>query len=81
MRELHEFCDAHEIPYAINESEDARIRKSRDMDRKGVVIARIVHFLKTGTIKPRTIFRKSVVCFSSRRSAPVESDRVFYGEY
>jgi hypothetical protein len=82
MRELHDFCDAHAIPYAIYfESEDGRIRKSRDADRKGIVIDRIVHFLKTGTIKPRTVFAKSVVRFDLKRSAPAETDRVFYGEY
>jgi hypothetical protein len=82
MRELHDFCDAHEIPYAIYfEGENDCIRKSRDTDRKGIVIDRVVHFLKTGVIKPQTVFAKSVVRFESKRSAPLESDRVFYGEY
>ena len=82
MRELHDFCDAHAIPYTIYfESEDGRIRKSRDLDRKGIVIDRVVHFLNTDVIKPRTVFAKSVVFFDSKRSAPAETDRVFYGEY
>jgi hypothetical protein len=82
MRELHDFCDAHAIPYAIYfEGEDGRIRKSHDADRKGIVIDRVVHFLKTGTVKPRTVFAKSVVRFDSKRSAPTQTDRVSYGEY
>jgi hypothetical protein len=82
MRELHDFCDAHAIPYVIYfENEAGRIRKSRDSDRKGIVIDRVVHFLKTGTIKPRTVFAKSIVRFESKRSAPREADRIFYGEH
>lgn len=82
MAELREFCDVHKIPYAIYfEGEDGRIRKSRDADRKGIVIDRVVHFLKTGAIKPRTVFAKSVVRFEPMRSAPTESDRIFYGQY
>ena len=82
MRELHEFCAAHQIPYAIFfEGADGRIRKSRDLDRKGIVIDRVVHFLKTGSIKPRTVFVKSVVRFDAEHSSPVETDRVFYGAY
>ena len=57
MRELHGFCDAHAISYAIYfESEDGRIRKSRDADRKGIVIDRVAHFLETGIIKPADRF-------------------------
>jgi hypothetical protein len=82
MQELREFCAAHQIPYAIYfEGDDGRVRKSRDLDRKGIVIDRVVHFLETGTIKPRTIFARSVVRFAPMSSAPVETDRIFYGQY
>ena len=82
MRELREFCDGHGIPYAIFfESEDGRIRKSRDADRKGIVIDRVLHFLSTGAIKPRTVFAKSVTRLDPMPSAPVEIDRIFYGQY
>jgi hypothetical protein len=82
IRELHDFCDANEIPYAIYfEGDDGRIRKSRDLDRKGIVIDRVLHFLRTGSIKSRTLFAKSVVRFDSKRSAPTATDRVFYGAY
>ena len=82
MQELREFCDARGIPYAIYfETEDGRVRKSRDADRKGIVIDCVVHFLKTGSIKPRTVFTKSVVRLQPTDSAPTESDRTFYGRY
>jgi hypothetical protein len=82
MRELHDFCDAHGIPYAIYfERDEGSLRKSRDLDRKGIVIDRVVHFLKTGIVKPRTVFAKSVVRFDAKPSAPAETDHVFYGQY
>ncbi len=82
MQELRGFCDAHGIPYAIYfETGDGRVRKSRDADRKGVVIDRVVHFLNTGTIKPRTVFTQSVVSFDPMPPVLVESDRVLYGQY
>jgi hypothetical protein len=81
-RELREFCDARAIPYAIFfETDNGRTRKSRDADRKGIVIDRVVHFLKTGAIKPRTQFAKSVVHFEPLQHPPVASDRIFYGQY
>ena len=81
-QELREFCDGHAIPYAIYfENDDGRVRKARDTDRKGIVIDRVVHFLRTGTIKRRTIFVKSAVRFEPRPSAPAETDRIFYGQY
>jgi hypothetical protein len=82
MQELRGFCDAHEIPYAIYfEAEDGRVRKSRDADRKGIVIDRVLHFLNAGSIKPRTVFMKSVVRFVAIPSSPQETDRIFYGQY
>lgn len=82
MQELREFCDARGIPYAIYcETDDGRVRKSRDADRKGIVIDRVLHFVNTGTIKPRTVFAKSVVRFEPMHSPPMESDRIFYGQY
>src|SRR3984885_3351603 len=82
MRELHDFCDAHGIPYAIYfENQDGLVRKSRDLDRKGIVIDRVVYFLNTGSVKPPTVFAKTVVRFDAKRSPLAETDRVFYGGY
>lgn len=81
-QELRGFCDASGIPYVIYfETDDGRERKSPDADRKGIVIDRVVHFLNTGTIKPRTVFTKSVVSFDPMPPVRVESDRIFYAQY
>ena len=46
--ELRGFCKARGIPYTIRiESPDGRFTRSKDADRKGIVIDRIVHFLNT----------------------------------
>lgn len=80
--ELRGFCNAHGIPYTIQiESGDGRFTRSKDADRKGIVIDRIVHFLKTGNVKPATTFRKQVVSSKELGRAPLESDPVRYGEY
>jgi hypothetical protein len=82
MQELRDFCDANRIPYWIHfEAADGRVMKSRDGDRKGIVIDRVLHFLNTGIVKPRTLFPKSVVNVKPLSSAPTESDRVLYGQY
>lgn len=80
--ELRGFCKAHGIPYTIRiESPDGRFTRSKDADRKGVVIDRIVHFLNTGAVKPPTTFRRQVVSSKELARAPLESDPVRYGEY
>ena len=81
MQELKLLCDAHGIPYAIHFEQAGRIIRSRDLDRKGIVIDRLVHFLKTGTIRPATLFAASVVSSAKPKGAPKEGDRVLYGGY
>ena len=45
--EIKSFCKRHAIPYTISiESNDGR-RKTKEDDRKGVILNRIRHFLKT----------------------------------
>jgi len=82
MQELRDFCDAHAIPYMIRmETADGRVVQTRDADRKGILIDRILHYLITGAIKPATIFRKVVATGAKLGRAPKESDQVFYGQY
>jgi hypothetical protein len=57
MAELRRFCEARFIPYRSHvETVDGRVVQSRDADRKGVLINRLLHFLNTGAVKPKTIF-------------------------
>ena len=80
--ELRGFCNAHAIPFIIEiETHDGRRTRSKDIDRKGIVIDRILHFLNTGTVKPATIFHKEVVAPRALGRAPLEADPVLYGQY
>ena len=80
--ELRGFCNAHAIPFAILiEAPNGRRTRSKDLDRKGIVIDRILHFLNTAIIKPATVFRAEVVATRDLGRAPLESDPVLYGKY
>ena len=80
--ELRAFCIAHSIPFAILvEAPDGRLARSKDIDRKGIVIDRILHFLNTGAVKAATVFHKEVVATNDLGRAPRESDPVLYGRY
>ena len=82
MSEFKSFCDLHSIPYVILiEKKDGGIRKSRDKDRQKVVIDRIMHFLRTGKIKPATLFKKEVVNLEGLPESPTAQDRLYYGCY
>jgi hypothetical protein len=80
--ELHRFCDRHEIPYAIlMEKADGRLVRSRDRDRKAIVVARVLRFAGEGVIAQATVFRHDVIGSEPPGRPPVASDRVLYGQY
>jgi hypothetical protein len=82
MVELRQFCVSRGIPYRIHvEMIDGRVVQTRDTDRKGVIIDRLLHFLGTGTVKPKTVFRKAVISMEKFTRPPTESDQVLYGRY
>jgi len=80
--ELRDFCGHQSIPFLIRvEMHDGRTVLTRDADRKGVVIDRILHFLNTGEIKPATVFPRSVIGAPRTSGRPRPTDCVLYGEY
>jgi hypothetical protein len=82
MDEIREFCDEHKVSYTIwVESADKKLRKTRDDDRKGVILDRIRHYLKTGSIPAATRFPSSVVCYDDPPAKLKATDRLFYGQY
>jgi hypothetical protein len=82
LSEIRSFCKRHSIPYAIAiETGDGRRRKSGDVDRKGVMLGRIHHFLQTGTVMEETCFPAAVVCFDPPVDGLTANDRLFYGQY
>ncbi len=82
VSEIKSFCKRHSIPYRIAiETADGGRRMTRDDDRKGVMLNRIRHFLRTRVILEETCFRASVVCFDKLSDNITADDRLFYGQY
>jgi hypothetical protein len=80
--EIKSFCKQHSIPYTIAiERKDGGRRRTRDDDRKGVMLDRVRHFLQTGAVLKETRFPASVVCFDPLPENLTADDRLFYGQY
>jgi hypothetical protein len=80
--EIKSFCKRHSIPYAIAiETKDGQRQKTNEDDRKGVILKRIRHFLKTGAVLKETLFRATVVRLEAPPEKLTPSDRLFYGQY
>ena len=80
--EIKNFCKRLSIPYRIAvETRGGARRKTNEDDRKGVILARIRHFLKTGEAPGETCFRHAVVCFDPLPQKLTSDDKLFYGQY
>jgi hypothetical protein len=80
MAEIQSFCRRHQIPFTIR-VEGTRGKKRNEVDRKGVILERIRHFLNTGEVLPSTCFAAKVVCFDRPAPQPRPKDRLYYGQY
>jgi hypothetical protein len=82
MSEIRFFCARHSIPFTIwIATENGDRRKTRDCDRKGVILDRIRHYLKTGKVPAATCFPANVVCFDELPNKLKPTDRLYYGQY
>lgn len=80
--EIKRFCNKHAIPYGIAVvTTDGRRKRTRDDDRKGVILDRIRHFLTDGSVLPETCFPAAVVRFNAFPDNVSAADRLFYGQY
>jgi hypothetical protein len=80
--EIKSYCNRHSIPFRIAiETRDGGRRMTKDVDRKGVMLNRIRHFLQTGLVLEQTCFPAAIVCFDPLRDNLSEGDRLFYGQY
>ncbi len=80
MAEIKFICRTHSIPFAIR-VEGAQGKKRTEMARKGVILNRIRHFLRTGEVLRPTRFAAKVVCFDRFAKQLSPDDRLFYGQY
>jgi hypothetical protein len=82
ITEIKTFCKRMAIPYRIVvETVDGACRKTNEDDRKGVILGRIRHFLKTGEVPDETCFREPVVCFDPLPEKVSPDNKLFYGQY
>jgi hypothetical protein len=80
--EIKSFCERHSIPYRIAiETRDGGRRTTKDVDRKGVMLKRLRHFLQTGVVLEQTCFPAAIVCFDPLPNNITQDDRLFYGQY
>jgi len=80
--EIKSFCNRHSIPYRIAiETRDGGRRMTKDVDRKGVMLKRIRHFLQTGLVLAETCFPATIVCFDPLAHNITQEARIFYGQY
>jgi hypothetical protein len=82
MDEIRAFSNKHAIPYKIwIETESGGRRKTKELDRKGVILDRIRHYLKTGEVLDATCFPASVCCPDDLPPRLEPTDRLFFGQY
>jgi hypothetical protein len=80
--EIQSFCKRHSIPYKIAmEKRDGSRKTTRDVDRKGVILKRIRHFLETGAVLEQTCFSAAIVRLDPLADNLTQDDRLFYGQY
>jgi len=79
--EIKSFCNKHGIPYRISIETSGGRRKTNEDDRKGVILDRIRHFLRTGQVMPETCFPAGVVSLEPPPKRVTAGDRIFYGQY
>jgi hypothetical protein len=82
MEEIKSFCKLHAIPFRITlKTNEGKTILTKEMDRKGVLLERIRHFLRTGSISAATCFSAAVVSSKPLPNKLTEDDRLFYGQY
>ncbi|MCG8407274.1 MAG: hypothetical protein MI923_18915 [Phycisphaerales bacterium] len=82
LQEIRFFCKKHSIPYSIwVETKDGQRTKTKDTDRKSVVLGRVRHFLKTGRVLEATCFAADVVRLIGPPKKLTAQHRLYYGWY
>jgi hypothetical protein len=80
--EIKSFCQRHGIPFEITiEARNGSKKKTGEDDRKGVILDRIRHFLRTGIVQKETCFSAKVTDFGTLSDELGPEDRLFYGQY
>jgi hypothetical protein len=83
LAEIKAFCKKRSIPFSIFiETAKHECVRTREDDRKGVILSRIRAYLETGRVGEATCFPADVVCLDSPPPKNLQAtDRLFYGHY
>jgi hypothetical protein len=82
LAELRGFCREHAIPHRICvETGPGERKRTKDTDRKSVVLDRVRRYLTTGRVPAETCFGAHVVCSDKPPARLKQTDRLYYGWY
>lgn len=82
LAEMERFCKQHELPrYILLETEEGQLRRSKDRDRKDIVLARLFEFALSGRRLPPTVYRAEVIRESPLGEELSSRTRMHYGQY
>lgn len=81
MSELRQVCRRFGVPWAIYIDGPDRLRRTKDVDRKLVVLERLRRYLETGQTQKPTVYPASVAAPRPLAARPVPEDRLFQGHY
>ncbi len=82
MVEIKTFCARHSIPFRIEiEVQPGVWRKSKELDRKGIILRRIRQYLEKGKALPPTRFAAKVVSSKPLPARLTKGQRLHYGQY
>lgn len=82
LGEIRGFCSSRGIPYKIlAEHPNGKVRATKDIDRKPIVLARLRHYLATGKVDPPTCIPAEIVRHDPPPARPGPRDRLYYRWY
>jgi hypothetical protein len=82
LDEIRGFCSDRGIPYKIlAEYPGGKIKATKDIDRKPIVLARLRHYLATGKVGQPTCIPAKVVRHDDPPARPGPRDRLYYRWY
>src|SRR5262245_30118594 len=82
LGEIRGFCSNRGIPYKIlAEDPNGKLKVTKDIDRKPIVLARVRHYLATGSVGRPTCVPAKIVRHDDPPSRPGPRDRLYYRWY
>ena len=82
MEEIRGFCSARGIPYKIlAEYPNGKVKATKDTDRKPIILARVRHYLKTGSAGSPTLISATIVRDDNPPARPGHRERLYYRWY